>query len=130
MATQYPDKYPCPQLDGFSQTVSMGVARTEIPYHQAQRRIYKTMPTTVSMTFVMTISQLGDWQNWILQNGFDWFWMNLPGLYAGREDKNTSAVLVRLVSGVSVSSLSSTHVEVSCAVEYSPSMVGVYLGAV
>jgi hypothetical protein len=130
MAETYPDKYPCPQVSSFTNTVSMGVIRSEISYHQAQRRVYDTMPTVVNMSFVMTLSQLGDWQSWMRQNGFDWFWMSLPGYLAGLQGKDKSPVLVRVVSSVSVSALSSTHVEASIAVEYSPSMVVGYLGAV
>lgn len=131
MAGTYPSTLPCPQLEGFSQTVSMGVIRSELPYHQAQRRVYTTMPTTVNLSFVMTISKLGDWQAWMRANAFDWFYMNLPGLYAGRLGKNTSPVLVRLVSGISVSTLSAAgYVQASAMVEYAPSMIDEYLGAI
>ena len=101
MATSYPTTFPSPQLDGLSAMVDMGLIKTDRPMNQAQRRLYATMPHTFSLTFNMSISTWGLWYNWVIANGFRWFTINLPSLYAGRTGDWASPVLVRFTSDLS-----------------------------
>ena len=127
MATSYPTTFPSPQLDGLSAMVDMGLIKTDRPMNQAQRRLYATMPHTFSLTFSMSISTWGLWYNWVIANGFRWFTINLPSLYAGRTGDWASPVLVRFTSDLSAANITATDVRVNVMAETAPSMIATYL---
>ncbi len=128
--TAYPDSYPQPLLEGFSAMVAMGVIRSDMPSHQAQRRVYTTMPHTFSLTFVMSVTEWALWYQWAGVYGYRWFTMNLPTLYAGQAGDTLSPVLIRFNSDISAVSVSTESVQVTVSAETAPSMIGTYLGAV
>lgn len=130
MATQYPAEFPQPLLDGFAATVAMGVIRSDMASHQAQRRVYRTMPHSFTLTFVMSVEQWGSWYRWVSANGFSWFEMELPALYAGRLGALVSAAPIRFTSDVAAANVSASHVRVSVSAEISPSAIGAWLEAV
>jgi len=127
MATSYPTTFPSPQLDGLSAMVDMGLIKTDRPMNQAQRRLYATMPHTFSLTFNMSISTWGLWYNWVIANGFRWFTINLPSLYAGRTGDWASPVLVRFTSDLSAANITATDVRINVMAEAAPSMIATYL---
>ena len=127
MATSYPTTFPSPQLDGLSAMVDMGLIKTDRPMNQAQRRLYATMPHTFSLTFNMSISTWGLWYNWVIANGFRWFTINLPSLYAGRTGDWASPVLVRFTSDLSAANITATDVRITVMAEAAPSMIATYL---
>jgi hypothetical protein len=108
----------------------MGAARSEIPMSQVQRRIFRTMPHSVSLSFVMTVTQWGTWETWVKANGYDWFQLDLPSLYSGRLGKRLSPHLIRFTSGLSVRNITESSVQISVNAEFSPSMITQYLDAV
>lgn len=130
MATAYPSTLPLPKIEGFSATVSSGLIKTEMPIHQAQRRVFNTMPHQFSMTFVMSVELWALWYVWVSSNGYRWFEMNLPTMYAGLASSVLSPVIIRFVSDLSAVNVSQTDVQVTVAAEIAPSMIADYLGAV
>ena len=127
MATSYPTTFPSPQLDGLSAMVDMGLIKTDRPMNQAQRRLYATMPHTFSLTFNMSVATWGLWYTWVISNGFRWFTMNLPSLYAGRTGDWASPILIRFTSDLSAANITATDVRVNVTAEMAPSMIATYL---
>ena len=105
----------------------MGLIKTDRPMTRAQRRLYATMPHTFSLTFNMSISTWGLWYNWVIANGFRWFTINLPSLYAGRTGDWASPVLVRFTSDLSAANITATDVRINVMAEAAPSMIATYL---
>lgn len=130
MAIQYPTTFPCPLLDGFGITVAMGVIRSDNKMHQAQRRVFNTMPHVFTMSFAMTLPVWAAWQQWVNNNGYQWFQMSLPNMYAGQAGKLTTPTLIRFVSPITSSNLTESHVRLSVTAEMAPSMIRNYLEAV
>lgn len=122
MATQYPSDFPHPTIAGFGITVASGVIRADMTMHQLQRRLYKTMPHTFSLRFVLSTEQWFDWQRWVTDNGFKWFEMSLPSMYAGRTFSCSSPLLVRITSDVQVTAITRDHFEVLVTAESAPSV--------
>jgi hypothetical protein len=127
MATQYPTTYPVPQIDSFSMIVQMGVARSEMGGQQMQRRVFQSMPTMFSLTFVMSLSNWTLWQRWVKLNAYTWFTMRLPNLYASQQDLLTDNTLIRFVSPLQASNVTDALVQVSVQAEMAPSEINNYL---
>lgn len=100
MATQYPSTLPQPLLEGFSATVDAGVIRAEMPTHQAQRRVYNTMPHTFTLAFIMSVEEWGSWYRWVNTNGFRWFDIELLTFYSGRTLSRTVGELQLFTEGI------------------------------
>lgn len=130
MATVYPTTLPSPSLSGFSATVAMAVIRGSGATDQVQRRVFKSMPHSFSLTFNMTVVDWGLWYSWVLSNGYRWFTLNLPTLYAGLASSNLSPVLLRFTSDLSAVNITGTDVQVTVMAESAPSMIGSYLAAI
>lgn len=129
MPTAYPSTLPGPVIEGFSARVAMGVLRSDDPTHQAQRRVHKTMPHSFSLVFRMTLAQWASWQLWVLANGYSWFEIDLPTLYAGRLTQNTAPALIRITSDLGATLLAADVVQVTVTAELAPSAIGTYLEA-
>jgi len=130
MPAKYPSDFPCVQITGYRADVAMGAARTEIPMAQVQRRVFNTMPHAIALSFVMTVTQWGAWENWVKTNAYDWFDMDLPSLYSGRLSKRLSPHTIRFTSGLTVVNVTESSVQISVTAEFSPSMITQYLDAV
>lgn len=100
MATVYPSTLPKPVLDGYSAEVSSGVIRADMPMHQAQRRVYNTMPHTFTLAFIMSVEKWGEWYRWVNTNGFRWFEIELLTFYSGRGLTWTPAELQLFTEGI------------------------------
>lgn len=121
MATAYPSTLPLPKVEGFSVTVAAGLIKTEMPSHQAQRRVFNTMPHKFSLTFVMSVETWAVWYNWASDNGYRWFDLYLPTMYAGREFRDIAPITVRFISDLAAANISQTHVQVTVTAESAPS---------
>lgn len=124
MATAYPGTFPLPKIEGFSASVASGLIRADAPTHQAQRRVYTTMPHRFSLTFVMSVTTWATWQNWMIANGYRWFQISLPTLYAGQAGTSLSSVVVRLVSDISMTPVNLSTVQITVSAESAPFMAG------
>jgi len=102
--TTYPAEFQCAQITPYSLTVDMGVLRTAMDGGGArQRRLYRTMPTVYALEFVMTVEQLGEWQVWVNDNGYDYFTIdNLESYQAGLEGKVSSPHVIRFISNLAI----------------------------
>ena len=128
--TAYPSTLPSALLDGFSASVAMGVIRADLPMHEAQRRVFNTMPHTFSLTFKMSVSDWGTWYQWVSLYAYGWFTMNLPTMYAGLTAQLVSPVLIRFTSDLSAVNVTGSDVQITVAAEIAPSMISGYLGAI
>jgi hypothetical protein len=123
MTTQYPSVFPQPLVSGFGAMVASGVTRDGSSVHQEQRRVFQTMPHSFTLSFVMSLADWDAWARWIDENGFRWFEIELPTLYAGKDGLFKAPVLVRLTSDVPATTVSGEHVQVSVSAEIAPSMI-------
>jgi hypothetical protein len=129
MPTLYPATRPDPVISGLGATVAMGVIRSDMDTHQVQRRVFNTMPHAFTLSFVLTLTQWATWQQWALENGYGWFEINLPSLYAGNLLQNTSLAVVRFTSNFSATTLAADVVQVNVTAEMAPSMIADYYEA-
>lgn len=129
MATAYPSTLPLPKIEGFTATVASGLIKTDTPTQQAQRRVFKNMPHRFSLTFTMGATTWATWHNWVMNNGFRWFTMNLPTMYAGLLSAQISPVLIRFVSNPAMTPVSLSDVQITIAAEIAPSAIDAYLEA-
>jgi hypothetical protein len=61
------------------------------------------MPTVYALEFVMTVEQLGDWQVWVNDNGYDYFTIdNLESYQSGLEGKVSSPHVIRFISNLTI----------------------------
>jgi hypothetical protein len=127
MPTEYPSSFPQPLLQGFSMSVASGVIRSDMDTHQAQRRVFSTMPHVFSMSFILSVSEWGTWARWVEEYGFRWFEIELPTMYAGRLDVEKSPVLLRLTAVGAAAPVSGQHVQITVTAEIAPSMISAYL---
>ena len=127
--TAYPSAFPSPAIEGFTATVASGVIRDSSPVHEAQRRVYTTMPHTFALTFTMSVAVWASWYQWATTYGYRWFTLNLPTMYAGLAGTTNSAVLVRFTSDLAARNVTATDVQVTVNAESAPSMIGAYLDA-
>lgn len=129
MATAYPSTFPLPKVEGFATTVASGLIKVDTPTHQAQRRVYKNMPMRFSLTFTMSFGTWALWHNWTMLNGFRWFTMSLPTMYAGLASTQLSPVLIRFISNPAMIPVTQTDVQVTISAEAAPSAIDAYLEA-
>lgn len=127
MTTQYPSTLPGPLLEGYSATIAMGVIRSDMSGHQAQRRVFATMPHSFTLSFLLSLTEWAAWQVWVTSYGFRWFEIDLATHYAGRDGSPVAPVLIRLMSGAVTVPVSERHVRVSVEAEMAPSMITQYL---
>jgi hypothetical protein len=127
MTILYPATLPQPTIVGLAATVAAGVIRAETGSHQEQRRVFKTMPHTFSLSFVMDLPDWDAWSRWVNENAFTWFLIWIPSLYSGRDGDTAGPVLLRFISGIPAAMVSGEHVQVSVRAEMAPSMLAQYL---
>jgi magnesium-transporting ATPase (P-type) len=130
MPTAYPTTLPLPKVEGFSTAVRSGLIKTDNPSHQAQRRVFTNMPMRFALTFTMTVNTWSVWHGWVMANGFRWFTMRLPTMYAGLAGTALSPVLIRFVSDPVASTVSLTDVQIVVQAETAPSAIDAYLDAI
>ena len=127
MTTQYPSSLPQPLLQGFSMMVASGVIRSDMDTHQQQRRVFSNMPHVFSMSFIMSIVEWEAWARWVDDYGFRWFQIELPTMYAGRDDLDKKATLIRMTSIGAAAPVSGQHVQIAVTAEIAPSAIAEYI---
>ena len=125
----YPSTFPAPLINGYSLTVGSGVIRSDMDTQQAQRRVFTTMPHAFTLSFIMSLAQWGEWQQWADSYGYRWFQMNLPSFYAGKDNLRIAPAIIRFTSGISAANLSQDTVQILVSAEMAPSMFAQYLEA-
>ena len=122
MPTVYPNNFPDPTIEGFSISVASGVIRSSEPSSQVQRRVFKTMPHSFTLRFVISTVRWFSWQQWVTKNGYKWFTMNLPSMYAGKSDSCASPLFIRFTSDVQANAITNEYFEVMVTAETAPSV--------
>lgn len=130
MPVTYPSTLPCPMIEGYSIDVDAGLIRSKERGLPTQRRVYQTMPQSVKCKFTLSFRQWGHFQSFLANEATDWFWIDLPSMYAGLKSKRTFPHLVRLVSQIAIDTKSATHITASVTLEMAPSNFKQYLEAV
>lgn len=127
MATQYPTSFPKPLIRGYRIFLDAGVIRADNPGQQVQRRVYDTLPATISLSFAMSVEVWTPWQQWVSANAFRWFQILLPTGAAALIDAIEAPTVIRFVSPILASNITEDDVEVSVTAERSPSMYSTFL---
>jgi hypothetical protein len=74
----YPKAWPCPTLDNYAIRVDMGIIRTRFGSGgYRQRRKYRNMPEAYTWSFVIETKNLYAWQEWVKNNAYKWFQLNI-----------------------------------------------------
>lgn len=124
MPLDYPTEFPQPQVEGYGVSSDSGLIRTPFQSGRArQRRIYDSQPSIVTLNFTMTTQEYGVWNDWMNENGFTWFIMQLTSAHSFSQDNpmqgNVSPHRVRCVSNIQAQHLGSEAWAVSIQVETS-----------
>lgn len=113
----YPSAYPCPQISGYGLTVDRGFRRVTFDNGQSrQRRMYDEGPTVASLAFVLSVSDLYDWQTWVNEFGYDWFTMNLVSKWSATGEPSLHRI--RVISDLAIEALAQQFVKVSLTAEF------------
>lgn len=122
-STDYPADFPCPERDSYSFVLDSGLLRDPEAYAvPQQRREYDHLPTIISVNFVIPVSQLFRWQDWMNKNAFVWFNMELahPFMAAGTLKERTP---VRCTDSVmQINYLDFATVQIALQLEISPTV--------
>jgi hypothetical protein len=100
MSIAYPAHFPCPsRIEGHAQAMSAGLVRTPGGPISRQRRQHETLPTRISLAFVIHQPDYADWLTWVNAHAWDqWVELALPGIVASRAGTDTAPILVRFIS--------------------------------
>jgi hypothetical protein len=122
MAVTYPESFRCAQITPYQISVDMGVLRTPMDGGATrQRRVYRTMPHTFSLDFIMTVQELGAWQDWVNVHGYDFFTINkLESMYAGQLGEIASPHSIRFTSNLTIDNPVYGWVRVKVSAELDP----------
>jgi len=122
MTVIYPDEFRCAQIMPYRISVDMGLLRTPMESGAArQRRLYRTMPTQLQLEFVMTIPELGDWQEWVNVNAYDFFTMKkIESMYAGKLGEISSPHSLRFIGDLEMDNPVYGWVRVKVPAELNP----------
>jgi hypothetical protein len=122
MAVRYPDVFQCAQITPYRIAVDMGVLRTPMEGgYQRQRRLYRTMPHAFALEFVMTVQELGPWQEWVNVNAYDYFEMpKLESMYSGLVGEIASPHSIRFTGNLEIDNPVYGWVRVKVGAELDP----------
>ena len=74
-APTYPGDFPLPDRAPYSIAVDMGVVRSDMAAgNSRQRRMFTNMPQMFGLSFKLHTAELADWQNWVNDNAYRWFY--------------------------------------------------------
>lgn len=121
-AIVYPDTFRCAQITPYRVSVDMGVLRTPMEGgYQRQRRLYRTMPHVFALEFVMTVQELGPWQEWVNVNAYDYFEMpKLESMYSGMVGEIASPHSIRFTGNLEIDNPVYGWVRVKVSAELDP----------
>lgn len=97
----YPSSLPCvSRAQGLNETAYAGVVRTPMEAgNSRQRRMHRTLPHRLSLTWEMAQTDLAAFLTWVNAYAWDnWVLLDLPGLRASRRSVNVTGTPVRFIS--------------------------------
>jgi hypothetical protein len=118
----YPESFRCAQITPYRISVDMGVLRTAMDGGSyRQRRVYRIMPHLFQLEFVMTVVELGAWQEWVNVYAYDFFTMpKLESMYAGKIGEISSPHSIRFTSNLEIDNPLYGWVRVKVGAELDP----------
>jgi Putative Ig domain len=120
--TVYPQTFPCPDRQPYSLAVDAGVLRTQFSAGNfRQRRIYRRMPTLLSLQFTMRADELTAWQEWCNANAWNWFQIDLESALG--KGQILAPHEIRFITSLDINSEGWNLVSVTVAAEMSPAML-------
>lgn len=120
--TVYPSSFRCAQITPYNVAVDMGVLRTPMEGgYQRQRRLYRVMPHAFELTFIMTVQELGAWQEWVNVNAYDYFDMpRIESMYSGLIGEISSLHSIRFTGNLAIDNPVYGWVRVKVTAELDP----------
>lgn len=126
--TYYPADFPGPRINGYSGSVDTGVIRSDGEGFPDQARGYESNPTTLDMSFLMSLYEFNRWAAWIDKYATTrWTAMPIVQQYAWAFGGDTAPLqhcFVRFPSGYRMSPVSDVLVSISAQVEMMPQDIG------
>jgi hypothetical protein len=122
--TDYPSGLPAPSVEGYSVDTQYGISAIAFERgNTRQRRGAKRERHVSSLSMVLSISELWQWQSWANRYGYDWHYMDLASSYSGATSDVLVPHYVRYIGDISVQQLSPTHVRVAVQAELNVSVL-------
>lgn len=114
----YPSTLPCPQIDGYQIETDFNVSRVTFEHGNTRQRRYAEHEVhTFSLSLVLSIRQLWEWQSWANQYGYDWHWMQLESHYSAAGKNGLLPHYIRYISDISIAPVDADYVRVSFQAE-------------
>lgn len=114
----YPSTLPCPQISDYQVVVNAAVSSVAFDHgNTRQRRGVKTEHHTFSMSLVLTIPQLWQWQSWANKYGYDWHYMPLESSYSGFANGALLDHLIRYIGDITIVPVNADHMRVTFQAE-------------
>ena len=124
MAELYPDNFPLPLRDPYAYMVDMGVVRTAMESGgPRQRRRYGSMPHYFTLEFIVAVSDLLGWQQWVNSNAYDWFELPLVNVITIGQSLCENYCLARFISDLNISVLTKDYFRIGVDAELMPGQV-------
>ena len=124
---KYPDNLAKPLVEGYALNVDMGVDNTAMNNGMSkQRRRHRIMHQKFTVTFMMGLKNLREWQLWVNDNAYDdWFALPLTSYASALEGKHCSFHKARFISDLEIVAVNSNVIRVTVEIEAAPEDVGI-----
>ena len=116
--TDYPSTLPCPQIEGYRVETDFGISRVQFEHGNVrQRRSVESEVNTFSLSLVLSIRQLWEWQSWANMYGYEWHWMSLESHYSSFGNGVLIPHYIRYIGDISIEAIDADYVRVSFQAE-------------
>lgn len=116
--TAYPSTLPPPLISGYQVDVSVGVSAVVFENGRTrQRRSVQNQRHNFSLSLVLSIAQLWEWQSWANRYGYDWHYLDLVSNFSGFTTSTAIPHYIRYTSDISIQPVSGGHVQVTVQAE-------------
>jgi hypothetical protein len=111
----YPGALPLPVVQPYAIVAQTGLSAVKFEHgNNRQRRGSRRARQVFSLSFTLTVAQLGQWVSWANGSGYDWELMSLAGPYSSGV---VTPHLVRLIGSPEVQMLTPSVAQVSVMAE-------------
>jgi hypothetical protein len=116
----YPKSWPAPTIEGYGIEIDAGLIRTPMESGASrQRRRYKTIPTTFTLSFVVERKDLKAWVGWANTSAYSWFNMDLTS----HKISGTACAVphsVRFTSNLEMAPITEKYFRINVTAEMAP----------
>lgn len=118
MTQSYPSGLPLPLVSGYGVNVDHGLSAVTFERgNTRQRRGVSRQRHVFSLSMILTIPHLWEWQSWANRYGYDWHLMDLQSSYSGAASTRLIPHTVRYISDISIQLIDHQRVQVSVQAE-------------